>query len=54
MKTTPHKMHEQAGGWSWSLHEFDVPPGIGAVSIAVDAVHPKTVALSVEVWHGDQ
>jgi hypothetical protein len=54
VKTTPRKMHEQAGAWSWVLHEFDVPAGTGEVSVAVKAVHPKSVAVSVEVWHSDE
>jgi hypothetical protein len=54
LKTTPRKMHEQAGGWSWMLHEFDVPPGLGAVELAVDAVHPKSVSLEFDVWHSDE
>jgi hypothetical protein len=53
VKTTPRKMHEQAGGWSWILHEFDVPPGVSEIALAVDSVHPKTVALTMEVWHGE-
>jgi hypothetical protein len=51
VKTTPHKMHEQAGGWSWILHEFDVPPGVSGVALSVDAVHPKTMVITMEVWH---
>jgi hypothetical protein len=50
VKTTPHKMHEQAGGWSWILHEFEVPPGVSEIALAVDAVHPKTVAIAWDVY----
>jgi hypothetical protein len=50
LKTTPRKMHEQAGGWSWMLHEFDVPPGLSEVSLAADVVHPKTVAVAWDVY----
>ena len=53
-KTTPRKMHEQAGGWSWVLHEFDVPPGTREITLSVDAVHPRTVAVSLEIWHSDE
>jgi hypothetical protein len=53
-KTTPRKMHEQAGGWSWILHEFDVPPGAGEIALSVDATHPKSVTVTPEVWHSDE
>ena len=36
------------------LHEFDVPAGVGEVALAVDAAHPKTVAVTMEVWHGEE
>lgn len=51
IRIVPHRMHEQAGAWSWILHEFDLPAGIKDVSLQVDACHPKSVSLSMEVWH---
>jgi hypothetical protein len=53
-KTTPKKVHEQAGGWSWMLHEFDLPAGCEKVHLSVDANHPKTVALGFDVWQSDE
>lgn len=50
-KTNPRRWHEEAGGWSWMLHEFDVPPSVENVALQIDAVHPKTVALTIETWH---
>jgi hypothetical protein len=52
-KVTPRKWHEQAGGWSWVLHEFDLPPGAHQIALVVDAVHPRTVLIAWEVWHSD-
>jgi hypothetical protein len=52
-KTTPRKMHEQAGGWSWILHEFDVPADVDEVALTAEVVHPRTVSVTMEVWHGD-
>lgn len=54
VKTTPHTVHEQAGGWSWMLHEFDVPPGCGTVELKVNSCLPKSVDLASEVWHTDK
>lgn len=54
VKTTPHIVHEEAGGWSWILNAFDLPPGTGDVSVAVNSYHPKTVTVSMEVWHADE
>ena len=45
-KVNPHRWHEEAGGWSWVLHEFNVPVGVARVDLKIDAVHPKTVALT--------
>ena len=47
VKTTPHHMHEQAGAWSWLVHEFDVPAGVDDVELSIDAV------LVGECLHGD-
>jgi hypothetical protein len=47
----PCRWHEEAGGWSWVVHEFDVPPQAGVVSLKIDAVHPKTVQITTEAWH---
>ncbi len=54
VKTTPHKVHEQAGGWSWIVHEFNIPAGVAQVAVTVEATHPKSVALSFDVWHSDE
>ena len=40
----------QASGGSVAMFEFDVPAGVGSVDLKIDAVHPKTVALSTEAW----
>jgi hypothetical protein len=53
VKTTPTRVHEEAGGWSWMLHEFDVPPGVGEVAITIEMVHPKSVSIATGVWHSD-
>ena len=52
-KVTPNRWHEEAGGWSWVLHEFDLPPGITGLTLQIDAVHPKTVTLTTAVWHNE-
>ena len=53
VKTTPRRMHEQAGAWSWLVHEFDVPAGVRDVELSVEAVHPANVTMGMEVWHCD-
>jgi hypothetical protein len=52
-KVTPNRWHEEAGGWSWVLHEFDLPPGCAGLALQIDTVHPKTVALLTDVWHAE-
>ena len=49
----PNRWHEQAGGWSWILHEFDVQPGAASVALNVEAAHPKSVAVTMDVWNTD-
>jgi hypothetical protein len=46
-------MHEEAGAWSWILHEFDVPPGVTEIELSADVTHPKTVAISWDFWQSD-
>jgi hypothetical protein len=53
MKVTPKRWHEEAGAWSWVLHEFDVPAGVREIALEIKAAHPKTVSLSFEAWHAD-
>jgi hypothetical protein len=50
-KVTPHRWHEEAGGWSWVLHEFSLPPGVARVELTIDALRPKTVTLTTDAWH---
>lgn len=52
-KVTPKRWHEEAGAWSWVLHEFDVPAGASEIALAIEAAHSKTVSLTFEAWHAD-
>lgn len=52
-KTNPRRWHEEAGAWSWMLHELDVPAGSREIALAIDASRPKTVSLTIEAWHAD-
>jgi hypothetical protein len=52
-KRTPRRWHEEAGGWSWILHEFDLPAKTSEVLLSVNAARPRTVAMFMDVWHSD-
>jgi hypothetical protein len=53
MKVTPKRWHEEAGAWSWVLHEFDLPAGATEIALSIIAAHPETVSLCFEAWHAD-
>lgn len=50
--TTPHRWHEQAGGWSWIAFSTELPPGAqpGRLDVAAEVCLPQSVTLEWQAW----
>ncbi|MDO8686089.1 MAG: hypothetical protein Q7J78_05395, partial [Clostridiales bacterium] len=51
-QSTPHRWHEEAGGWSWILFELllDSESSARNVTLEIEAYLPKSVDLKLDVW----
>lgn len=48
---TPHRWHEEAGGWSWILFRLPLQPGPACrIALSLETDLPETVETACSVW----